>query len=132
MGFMDRYRQAQEEGIHEQWQTLNQAGELVAMLERSQEKPQIIFKHSTRCGISSMAKHQLEHDWDIDEEQVDMYYLDLIAHRDISNQIADLTGVVHQSPQIIILLNGKAVFDTSHHAISVARIKAALEQTKEG
>lgn len=129
MGFMDRFRQAQEEGIHDQWQSLNQAGQLNAIIERSHDKPQIIFKHSTRCGISSMAKHQLEHDWDLDAELVDMYYLDLIAHRDMSNQIADLTGVTHQSPQIILIRKGKAVFDTSHHAISVARIRAALEQT---
>ena len=130
MGFMDRYRQAQEEGIHEQWQTLNQERQLNAIMELSHDKPQIVFKHSTRCGISSMAKHQLEHDWDLDADHADMYYLDLIAHRDISNQIAELTGVVHQSPQIILIQNGKAVFDTSHHAISVARIRAALDQTK--
>lgn len=129
MGFMDRFRQAQEEDIHEQWQSLNQAGELAAIIERSHEKPQIIFKHSTRCGISSMAKHQLERGWDLDTDLVDMYYLDLITHRDISNQVAELTGVVHQSPQIILLRNGISVFDTSHHAISVARIRAALEQT---
>lgn len=127
---MDRYRQAQEEGIHQQWQSLNQAGQLNAIIERSHDKPQIIFKHSIRCGISSMAKHQLEHDWDLDANVVDMYYLDLIAHRDISNQITELTGVAHQSPQIILIRDGKAVFDTSHHAISVARIRAALEQNK--
>jgi bacillithiol system protein YtxJ len=132
MGFMDRYRQAQEEGIHDYWQTLDQAEQLNAIIERSHDKAQVIFKHSTRCGISSMAKHQLEHDWDLDAELVDMYYLDLIAHRDMSNQIADLTGVTHQSPQIILIRNGKAVFDTSHHAISVARIRAALEQTARG
>jgi len=130
MGFMDRFRQAQEEGIHDQWQSLTQAGQLTAIMELSHEKPQIIFKHSTRCGISSMAKHQLEHDWDLDPDRADMYYLDLIAHRDMSNQIADQTGVGHQSPQIIILRDGKAVFDTSHHAISVVRIRAALEQTQ--
>lgn len=127
MGFIDRFRQAQTEGIHADWTILEQTGQLQAIAEQSFEKPQVLFKHSTRCGISSMAKHQLEHDWNFDADDFDMYYLDLIAHRDVSNQIADQFGVRHQSPQLIIIHQGKAVYDTSHHAISAARLRAALD-----
>ncbi len=127
MGFLDRIREAQREPIHQNWQHLHSPAELDEIVQASHHKPQIIFKHSTRCGISSMAKHQLEHEWDIDPASADMHYLDLIAHRETSNQIAADLAVVHQSPQIIIVYQGKAVFDTSHHAISVGSIKTALK-----
>jgi len=127
MGFIDRFRQAQEEGIHADWNVLEQAGQLQAIAEQSFEKPQVLFKHSTRCGMSSMAKQQLEHDWNFDRDDFDMYYLDLIAHRDVSNQIADQFGITHQSPQLIIVHQGKAVYDTSHHAISATRLRTALD-----
>ena len=126
MGFMDQFRQAQTEGIPDSWQFLAEADQLTQLLEHSYHKPQVIFKHSTRCGISSMAKHMLEQDWDFSQEDLDMYFLDLIAHRAISNAVADQLGVVHQSPQLIVVYQGKAVFDTSHHAISGGRLRAAL------
>ncbi len=108
------------------WKVLQTQEELDAIIARSTEVPCAIFKHSTRCSISSMAKGRLERQWDLTDEQVEVYYLDLIAFRPVSNRIAEVLEVEHQSPQLILLKEGKAVFDTSHNAISVDALKANL------
>lgn len=108
------------------WKNLENLDDLHQITEDSKQKPVVFFKHSTRCGTSLHAKHRLESEWNIDESQVDFYYLDLLRHRDVSNAIAERFNVVHQSPQIIIIKNEQAVFHTSHNAISVNGIKDAL------
>ena len=112
-----------KEGI---WKTLQTEEELVAIIQKSFDKPTAIFKHSTRCSISSMAKSRLERNWDIAKDDLDIYYLDLIQYRSTSNKIAELTGVHHQSPQIILMKGGKAVYHASHSSISAEDLKAAL------
>ena len=87
----------------------------------SVEKPQVIFKHSTRCSISTMAKSRLERSTEPDG--IDFNYLDLIAHRDISNKIAEDFNVEHASPQVLIIKNGECVYDESHNAISMDEIE---------
>jgi bacillithiol system protein YtxJ len=82
-----------------------------------------IFKHSTRCSISSMAKNRVERDWDLD---FPIYYLDLIQYRSISNLIAAKSGIEHQSPQLIVFQNGLPVYDASHNAIDANEIKSNL------
>lgn len=91
---------------------------------KNDEVPSIIFKHSTRCSISSMALRNFENSFNIDDVKV--YYLDLIAHRNISNEIADMFNVYHQSPQAIVLKNGRSIYDASHGDINVIDIKQAL------
>jgi bacillithiol system protein YtxJ len=108
---------------HIDWQFLNSTAELEMIIEQSTKKPQVIFKHSTRCPISSMAKKRLERHWAFDEDTLDIHYLDLIAYRSISNQVADAFGVTHESPQILIIKNKQAVFHTSHNDISVEVIQ---------
>jgi bacillithiol system protein YtxJ len=108
------------------WQLLNTEMDLDDLRLKSVSKPQIIFKHSTRCSISSMAKRRLERTWNIGEGQADIHYLDLIAYRSISNKIVDDFGVPHQSPQILIIKNGQSVFDTSHNDIDVETITEYL------
>lgn len=108
------------------WQLLNTEENLLTLVEKSMDKPQVIFKHSTTCSISAMAKRRLERKWDIDETQADIHYLDLLSYRDISNKVADDLGVIHQSPQIIIVKNGQAIFNTSHSDISVEVIAEEL------
>ncbi|QQR97364.1 MAG: bacillithiol system redox-active protein YtxJ [Sphingobacteriales bacterium] len=75
-----------------------------------------VFKHSTRCSISSMAKNRIEKEWN---HQFPIYYLDLLQHRDVSNHIADVTNIEHQSPQLIVIKNGKPIYDASHNFIYV-------------
>lgn len=108
------------------WELLNTTDRLEAIKEKSTEKPQVIFKHSTRCSISSMAKRRLERTWNIEDEKADIHYLDLIAYRSISNLVADDFGVTHESPQILIIKDKQAVFHTSHSDISTDVIEENL------
>ncbi len=99
-----------------------QLDELVAF---SKQKPAVIFKHSTRCSISRFALKQFEKDFDL-EDNVDAYFLDLLEHRDISNEIASRFGVYHQSPQLLLIKEGKSVYDVSHDAINAKDLKEKL------
>ena len=85
-------------------------------IERSSEKA-LIFKHSTRCSISSMVLNRLENSWNTGEIPVKVYFLDLIANRDISNNIADRFSVYHQSPQVLLINNGECYYEESHMGI---------------
>ncbi|MEL6865462.1 MAG: bacillithiol system redox-active protein YtxJ [Bacteroidota bacterium] len=125
MGLLDRMMN-RNSNIHRDWKTIDQLDQLDAIIEQSKDRPVVLFKHSTTCGISAMSKHQLEQRWDFKEEELDFYYLDLLRYRPISNAIADRLSVIHQSPQIILLKDGKAVYSTSHHKISVADLRAAM------
>ncbi|MEM9917017.1 MAG: bacillithiol system redox-active protein YtxJ [Bacteroidota bacterium] len=126
MGFLDRFRSDKESDIRREWKVLDSMDQLQQIIEGSHQRPAVIFKHSVTCGISAMSKFQLEREWDFQEEELDFYYLDLLNHRDISNKVADLTGVIHQSPQVILLKGGKAVYNTSHHNISIGALKQAI------
>jgi len=126
MGILDRLRGNQAEEIHIDWKLLKDIDQLDALEKESFDIPVVIFKHSISCGLSAMARYQLERDWDFPDGDLSFYYLDLINYRAISNEIADRFGVNHQSPQIIILKDGKAVYNTSHHKISIQDLKQAL------
>lgn len=108
------------------WIEINEAGQVDQLVLRSNEKPQLVFKHSTSCGISARMKARLEETWDIDTASVDVHYLDLLTYRPVSNYIAETAGVYHQSPQVLLFKDGKVVMDASHHAIKVEAIKKKL------
>ena len=105
------------------WIELTSSEQLKQAIESSVENAVILFKHSTRCSISSMAKSRFESNWNTDLSDVSIYYLDLIAHRNISNEIAELTGIEHQSPQAIVLKNKEVIYDASHSEISAKAIE---------
>ncbi len=126
MSILKRIKDSIEASINNDWNTLNQLEQLDKIDQESQDQYVILFKHSVTCGISSAAKHRLEGDWDTINDGIKFYYLDLLSHRDVSNAIADRYKVTHQSPQIIIIKNGQAIYDTSHHSINVGAINAAL------
>jgi len=85
------------------------------------ERPQVIFKHSTRCGISAMAKSRLERSTPV--ENADFYYLDLINYRSLSRKVAEEFNVYHESPQVLVIRNGECIYDESHLGISMEDIK---------
>lgn len=109
------------------WNNLEEINTLESIIKESESQPVLIFKHSTRCSISSSAKDRLERKWDDNQaKNIKPYYLDLLNHRDISNQIANEFGVEHQSPQVILIKNGKAVFNTSHMSINFESITKSI------
>jgi bacillithiol system protein YtxJ len=107
------------------WIPLTNLAQLNDIENISNVKPIVIFKHSTRCSISRMALKQFEREYDLDET-VDAFFLDLIAHRDVSNEIANRFNVYHESPQLILIKDGKAVYDVSHSDINAEALKNKL------
>ncbi len=93
------------------------------IVENSYLKTAVIFKHSTRCGISRMVLKEFEMQQNKNENLIDFYYLDLLNHRDISNKLAEQFSVEHQSPQILVLKNGQLKSHDSHYEI----LEVALE-----
>ncbi len=102
------------------WIDLTYESQVDEIKERSKQKPQLIFKHSTRCSVSSVAKNRLERAEQ--PENIDFYYLDLIKYRPVSNKIAEEFSVYHESPQIILIKNGECIYDESHSGISMEDI----------
>jgi len=100
------------------WIELTDVNEVAKIIEKSNERRQAIFKHSTRCIISKTVKRNFEAELANHGEGIDIYHLDLIARRDISAKIADLTGVIHQSPQLIVLDKGEVIHHSSHQGVS--------------
>lgn len=101
---------------------LNQLAQLDEINEQSKTKAQVLFKHSTRCSVSSFAKRILTSEFsDVLNEKMDVHYLDLIAHRDISDAIANKYSVEHESPQVLLIVNGSCVYNASHSDCSLEK-----------
>ncbi len=110
------------------WKELTDISQLQNLKSESTHQPVLIFKHSTRCSVSSMALNRLERSWNPQElEGLEIYFLDLIRHRDISNQIAEEFNVPHESPQILIISDEKCVYNNSHMGISYHEVKRIFE-----
>jgi bacillithiol system protein YtxJ len=107
------------------WIPLTDLGQLNEIMELSHQQPVAIFKHSTRCSISRMALKQFENEFDL-EGSVTPYFLDLLNHRDISNEIATRFEVYHQSPQLLLIKEGKSVYDASHSDIDAVELKGMV------
>ena len=100
------------------WIPINAEGQLQEIKERSRIRPQFIFKHSTTCGISRMVINQFTDAYSFTENDVDLYYLDLLNYREVSNEVGYKFQVLHQSPQLLVIKNGVAVAHESHGAIN--------------
>ncbi len=100
------------------WQALESVAQLEVIAEKSKTRTQVLFKHSTTCGISRMVLNMFNGSYNLVDDAVDLYYLDLHAHREVSNAIAEKFQVIHQSPQLLVLKNGTTVFHRSHGSIT--------------
>ncbi|HCL04957.1 MAG TPA: bacillithiol system redox-active protein YtxJ [Chitinophagaceae bacterium] len=108
------------------WNTLSSVEQLEEIKSASYQQPQLIFKHSTRCSISSMVRSRLERSET--PNNISFHYLDLLAYRSLSNQVAEDFSVYHESPQVLLIKNGECVYDESHQGINMDEIaeQAAL------
>ncbi len=105
------------------WNELTDINQLAVIDRESTAQKILIFKHSTRCNISDAAFGRTERKWQDDySDKLKPYYLDLIAHRDISNAIAERYNIVHESPQALIISNGKCIFSQTHMGINVSEL----------
>ncbi len=105
------------------WHKLESLTDLEKIHSDSSGQPVLIFKHSTRCSISSAALARFERAW-VGTSGIKPYYLDLLAHRDVSNAIASKYGINHQSPQALLIKEGVCVYDASHLSIDVDDLKS--------
>ena len=110
------------------WHYLTDITQLDKIDEESKNGKILILKHSTRCSISNIALNRLERDWKEEHsEKLKPYYLDLLNYREISNAVAARYGVIHESPQILLISNGKYIFCQTHSDIRLAEILNAAE-----
>lgn len=107
------------------WQPLTDVSQLNRIADKSKGKTQLIFKHSTRCGISSMVMKQFVSAYDLDNN-ADLYYLDLLSYRDVSNEVGCKFQVMHQSPQLLVIKNRVVVAHASHGAINEVDLKSLV------
>lgn len=107
-----------------EWNKLSEVSQLEELKKESANQAIGIFKHSTRCSISSTALDRFERSWskNSDHKNLKMYYLDLIAHRDISNKIASEFDVQHESPQLLLIKDGEVVYHESHYGIDLGEV----------
>jgi bacillithiol system protein YtxJ len=105
------------------WNKLTSEEQIDQVIAASEEKPVLLFKHSTRCSISSMSLDRLLRNWKPeDADKITPYYLDLIAFRSVSNRVAERFGIPHESPQVLLIQKGKVTYHESHYGISYAEI----------
>jgi bacillithiol system protein YtxJ len=107
-----------------EWNKLESVDQLDLIDAESKEQDVLIFKHSTRCSISSAALARLERSWNA-SVPAKVYYLDLLEFRPVSNAIAARYGVEHQSPQALLIRNGACIYHESHMGISVEDMQHA-------
>ena len=108
------------------WKTLTSNADVDALIVRSHEIPCLIFKHSTRCAISTIAKMRLDDEWDFAPEVIEPYYLDLIQYRSVSLYIAETFEVYHESPQVLLISDGVCIYDASHLDITIEELQETL------
>jgi len=112
----------QKPDINKEWFVLTNKDQLEELINNSFIKPVLIYKHSTRCGLSMVTRKRLEEGWEQIRKKAVLYYLDILAYREISDMIAFRFEVPHESPQILIISEGKVIYNTSHSGIRVNTI----------
>jgi bacillithiol system protein YtxJ len=107
-----------------EWNKLSEIEQLEEINKASFDTPVMIFKHSTRCSISSSALNRVERNWNNEQDDIKVkpYFLDLIAYRNVSNEIARKWNIEHQSPQILIIKNGTCIYTETHMGINYEEI----------
>ena len=124
MGILNKiFKTEQKEEKALPWIPLNTVAQLNYIEEKSKKKTQVIFKHSTRCGISKMVINQFIEAYSLTEKDLDLYYLDLLSYRDVSNEVGYKFQVMHESPQLLVIKNGNVVTHASHGAINTIQLE---------
>ncbi len=100
------------------WLPLTSLDQLEEIKAQSKTNAVLIFKHSTRCGISKMVIRQFENLFTEEHQNLKVYYLDLLNYRDISTEAGIMFQVMHQSPQLIVVKNEVSVYHASHSDIT--------------
>jgi len=133
MSFLNQFFGNKKEEVPSKiaWRNLIDLGQLKEINTLSFEKPVFIFKHSTRCSISRFALKNFENEYDYTADDFYPYFLDLLEHRAISTEIAIQFGVQHQSPQLLVIKDGKCIFSESHDGIDAMQLQSVVDSKKD-
>ncbi len=123
MGLLDnifghKNRDSEESGNQPEWIPLVSEEQLDSIGVDSKTRPQILFKHSTSCGISRMVLNRFKGSFTADQDMADLYYLDIHAYRELSNEVARRYGIPHESPQLLVIRDNAVIVHDSHGGIS--------------
>ena len=133
MGLFDKVFKSERDIVKKEieevpWHALTESKQLEEIEEESEKMPVVVFKHSTRCGISRMVLNNFERSYDLPKDKkVKLYMLDLIANRNISNEVAERFKVRHESPQMIILKDRQVVHHASHQGIDLQDVRRQVK-----
>jgi bacillithiol system protein YtxJ len=127
MGFFDSVKSIFSSDMPDFWTILDEPSEVKRTIRASNESPQLIYKHSHRCATCFFAKKQVEEVAHAVADEANLYFVDVIRSRPVSNTIAEELEVPHESPQLILLNAGKVQWHESHGAITSEAILAALK-----
>lgn len=116
--------------MNKEWTILTEENQIAEIIALSNSIPVYIFKHSTTCGISAQAKENVEISFKNTDKPFLFYYLDLLKYRSVSNEVASKLNVHHQSPQLILVHDGRVAFTTSHHKIKANILEDSLSLLK--
>lgn len=124
MGFLDQLfgKKTESEQVNKWWRKLESEKDLETAVQKSFQSKVLIFKHSTRCFISKTVLKSFEKQIETLDKNYTFYFLDLLENRALSNEIEMRFDVVHQSPQLIVLENGKATHNASHQSIDLEKV----------
>lgn len=100
------------------WIALNTLEQIDNIEKASMSKLQVIFKYSSRCGVSRMVLNQFVDKYELSKDDLDLYFLDLINYRDVSNEVGYKFQVIHESPQLLVIKNGVVVAHASHSGVN--------------
>lgn len=110
-----------------EWTPLTTPEQLDHIIQLSLQTPCVIFKHSSRCSISTIAQHRLKGAWRWTPDQIRTFHLDVIQDRLISNLVEERFGVQHESPQMLLIHMGVCVYHSSHMDISASDLQNQLD-----
>ncbi|MDR6157524.1 bacillithiol system protein YtxJ [Chryseobacterium sp. SLBN-27] len=124
MSFFDKIFGGKEEGSEKNplWKYIQSEEDLNKAIENSFTSKIAIFKHSTSCFISKTVLKNFEKEIENSDHKAELYFLDLLAHRSISNKIASDLNIRHESPQLLVIENGMVINSASHQHISADQI----------
>lgn len=124
MNFFSK-KEISQKSVNINWIQLINLGQLEEINRKSNNELSVIFKHSTRCHISKTVLKNFENNFK-ENDKIKFYYLDLLEYRTISNAISEQLKVEHQSPQIIVIKNGKCIFHESHENIDASELEKLI------
>ena len=99
------------------WNKLENISDIDAIIDQSELNTIVIFKHSTRCGISSSVLRRFEKQTKFTTDRTNFYLLNVIQYRNISNEISQQLSIHHESPQLLIIKQRKVIAHDSHYDI---------------